>query len=102
MNEKELMDKGIEILGWDEDGIKQLAKVTMGKLTTEVYVVPEFEEMSLEELKEYYERLEDKYDDLHNTEPDDEESEAHKDWEDKFEFIEELLEQVEEIIEERR
>ncbi len=102
MENKEFKDEEIEILGWDEFGIKQLTKVTIGKLSTEVYVVPDIDSMSLEELEEYYEKLEDRYDGLQDEEPEDEESDEHSDWEDKFDFIEDLLGQVEDAIEERR
>ncbi len=102
MENKEFKDNEIEILGWDEFGIKQLAKFTIDGLSTEVYVVPEFDNMSLEGLEEYYENLEDKYDDLQDEEPDDEDSDEYSDWEDKCDFIEELLEQVEEVLEERK
>ena len=102
MENKEFKDEEIEILGWDEFGIKQLAKVTIDGLSTEVYLVPDFDDMSLEELEEYYEKLEDRYDDLQAEEPEDEESDEYSEWEDRFEFIEELLEQVEEAKGERK
>lgn len=102
MENKEFKDEEIEILGWDEFGIKQLAKVTIDGLSTEVYVVPDFDDMSLEELEEYYEKLEEKYDDLQDEEPEDEESDEYSEWEDMYDFIEDLLGQVEDAIEERK
>lgn len=56
-------------------------------------------EMTLEELEDYYEDLEDDYDDLENDEPD-EESGEHDEWEEKLEDIEDLMNDVQTRIDE--
>lgn len=66
----------------------------------ELYLETNFDEMSLEELIDFREKLEEVTDNFHSAEPDiDEESEKHAAWEEMLLDLEELIDEVEDRIE---
>ena len=61
---------------------------------------PDYETMTLDQLRKYHEELQSALDDLEGEEPDDEDSDEHDDWEDQYDQLEDLIEEVEERLEE--
>lgn len=66
----------------------------------QIFIETNFEEMSLEELKDYRSKLEEVLENFHNAEPDeDAEPEKHEQWEDMMLDVEELLDEIDSYIE---
>ena len=66
----------------------------------QIFVETNFEEMSLEELKDYRSKLEEVLENFNNAEPDeDTEPEKHEQWEDMLLDVEELLDEIDSYIE---
>lgn len=66
----------------------------------QLFIETNFEEMSLEELKDYRSKLEEVIDNFNNAEPDeDAELEKHEQWEDMLLDVEELLDEIDSYIE---
>ncbi len=65
-----------------------------------INAVPDYETMTLDQLRKYHEELQSALDDLEGEEPDDEDSDEHDDWEDQYDQLEDLIEEVEERLEE--
>ena len=61
---------------------------------------PNIDNMSLQELREYYEELEDAINGLEDQEPAQEDTEEYEKWEDEYSDIESLMDEIEERIEE--
>lgn len=57
-------------------------------------------DMSLDELEDYYEELQSQYDDLEDEEPEDSDSEEYEDWEDNLTEIEDEMDSVQSRINE--
>lgn len=62
---------------------------------------PDVEEMTVEELKDYFAHLETLLEALDQQEPEDEESEAYDDWADEHEDLEDRMDEVRELLEDR-
>lgn len=62
---------------------------------------PDVDEMTVEELKDYFAQLEKLLIALDQQEPEDEESEAYDDWADEHEDLEDRMDEVRELLEDR-
>lgn len=74
-----------------------------GQVKTEILSICDYrdiENMTIEELEDYYNELEDQYDDMESEEPDDPESEEYEEWEENLEEIEDEMDSVKAKIEE--
>ncbi len=61
---------------------------------------PDYETMTLDQLRKYHEELQSALDDLEGEEPDDEDSDEYEDWENQYDQLEDLIEEVDERLEE--
>ena len=61
---------------------------------------PDIDNMSLLELREYYEELEEALSELEDQEPKEEDAEEYEKWEDEYSDLESLMEEIEERIDE--
>lgn len=100
---KKLID-GIEyeIIGKDKYELWDIAEMYTDDKSITVKIKPEYDEMSLEELQEYFDKVEDVYLQLEANEPEDEESEEYAEWEREYEDVEDLMNAVEDILYERQ
>jgi len=102
------LKEALNNLEYGEDVDGKTVKIRMykdgnGQVKTEILSICDYrdtENMTIEELEEYYRELEEQYDDMESEEPDDSESEEYEEWEENLEEIEDEMDTVREKIEE--
>ena len=85
-----------KLIGWDADGIFLIVEEN----GEEIFAVPDFNDMSLEELQEYKERLTDKIHAMDEAEPKQKTGEKREEWEELHEELEDMRDEVAELIDE--
>lgn len=85
-----------KLIGWDEDGIFLIVEED----GEEILAVPDFADMTLEELTEYKERLTDKIHEMDKSEPKQKTGEKRDAWEELHEELEDMRDEVAEYIDE--
>lgn len=85
-----------KLIGWDEDGVF----LRVEENGEEILALPAFEDMTLDELTEYKERVTEKIHAMDACEPKRKSGEAREAWEELHEELEDIRDEVAEYIDE--